>query len=68
MSEKPTPEEIISDYRDAYRKANGRDIQVDYFRGWYALYSGGSQTKVRARDLVSYTKELRLRASKDQPQ
>lgn len=63
MSEEKSPDQIIKEYQDAYFAANGRTIQVDYYRGWYAIYSGsGFQTKRRARDLIAYTKTLNYRA------
>jgi len=65
--DKQTPEQIMTAYREAYQSANGKSVQIDYFRGWYAVYTGGGfQSRHRAREIADLTTRLRYRASQVQ--
>ncbi len=64
MSARPTPEQLIDDYRVAYAAMNpGKYLAVDYFRGWFQVYTGGlTDTRVQRGKLVAMTDRLRERA------
>ena len=54
-------EQIMAAYRDAYREAYGRSVQIDYWRGWYSVFSGVTQNKYRERDILNMTTALLAR-------
>lgn len=63
MGSGKTPKQIIAEYREAYRAANGRDVTVGYSRGWYTI---GSQTGRRKEAIIEMTDNLRARAREEQ--
>ena len=56
------PDDIIERYTKAYKAAYGRAPQVDYWRGWYSIFTGGVQWKARAGELVAAAERLEARA------
>ncbi|MBH9537551.1 hypothetical protein [Novosphingopyxis sp. YJ-S2-01] len=54
---------IIADYEVAYKAANGRSIQVDYWRGWYSIATPSVQIKCREREIIKRTETLRAHLS-----
>lgn len=59
-------EQILEDYRQAYRAANGRDIRVDYKNGWVHIGQGAMTWKKRIREVQYMTNTLRFRVKRDQ--
>jgi len=51
-------EQIMAAYRDAYFVAYGRTVQIDYWRGWYSVFSGVTQNNYRERDILNMTTRL----------
>ena len=58
MEREAAREQIMAAYRDAYEAATGRKVQIDYWRGWYSVFTGGSQAKYREREIIQMTTAL----------
>lgn len=59
------PQPIMAAYRDAYQRANGTTVQIDYCRGWFSIFSGGMyRSKHRRREIEAFTEALLYRAAR----
>lgn len=60
-SKESNHEKLISDYKAAYRAANGSDIKITYTKGWYCI---NDLVAKRGREIVMMTDTLNKRAGK----